>query len=85
LAFLLGIIDFRGTEYYRLAFFATAITEIIFTALLFIVAGVGLWKMEALGLIVALVVFGARLSIDILWAPMYIIFIEAGAAIYNVA
>lgn len=79
IGFFMGVVPFEGSDGFMTAVSASAIAEIIFIAPLFILAGVGLWKIKEWGLFTALIAFGARISIDIIWTPMDIMFVGAGA------
>jgi hypothetical protein len=39
---------------------------------------------ERMGLFFSLVAFGARISFDVIWIPMYSMFVEAGVATYDI-
>lgn len=79
ISFFMGVVPFEGSEGYMIAVVASVIAEIIFIAPLFILAGIGLWKIKEWGLFTALIAFGARVSMDIIWTPMDIMFVRAGA------
>ncbi|MEW6607788.1 MAG: hypothetical protein AB1414_10120 [bacterium] len=46
IGFLTGAVPLEGSEGYKIASYASAIAEVIFIAPLFIVAGIGLWKIK---------------------------------------
>lgn len=80
LGFLIGVVPFAfgGSQGYKIATCASVIAEIVFIAPLFIIAGIGLWKIREWGLFTALIAFGARVSMDVIWTPMDIMFAKIG-------
>lgn len=80
----MGVVPLEGSEGYKIASYASAIAGIFFIGPLFIIASVGLWKMKEWGIFTALIAFGARISMDVIWIPMYIMFARAGATTYGV-
>ncbi len=87
IGFFMGIVSFAFgySEGYKIATCASAIAEIIFIGPLFIIAGIGLWKIKEWGLFTALIAFGARISMDVIWTPMDIMFTKAGVTTYAYA
>ncbi|MFZ5985987.1 MAG: hypothetical protein ACOYWZ_02555 [Bacillota bacterium] len=84
IGFLAGTVPLKGSESYKIVCYASAIAEATFIGPLFIIAGIGLWKIKEWGLFIALIAFGARISMDVIWTPMYIMFARDGATTYDV-
>lgn len=79
IGYFIGIVPLaKSSESLNMATRASAIAEIVYIGPLFIIASVGLWKMKAWGLFTALIAFGARISMDVIWTPMDIMFANAG-------
>lgn len=86
IGFFIGIVPFaKSSEGYNIAIRASAIAEIVYIGPLFIIASIGLWKMKTWGLFTALIAFGARISMDVIWTPMDIMFTNAGETTYAYA
>lgn len=74
-----------ASEGYKIASYASAVAELIFIAPIFIIASIGLWSARKWGLFAALIAFGSRISMDLIWTPMDIMFLKTGEITYNVA
>lgn len=86
LGFFIGVVPFAFgvSQGYKIATCASAIAEIVFIAPLFIIAGIGLWKIKGWGLFITLIAFGARVSMDVIWTPMDVMFAKVGDITHTV-
>ncbi|MDI6795093.1 MAG: hypothetical protein QME81_19875 [bacterium] len=48
----------------------------LFWAILFIIAGIGLWKIKNWGLLLALIALTARISLEVVLTPLYFIWVR---------
>ncbi len=48
----------------------------LFWAILFVIAGIGLWKIKNWGLLLALIALTARISLEVLLIPIYLIWVN---------
>lgn len=74
-----------ASEGYKIVSYASAIAELIFIAPIFIIASIGLWSARKWGLFAALIAFGSRISMDLIWTVMDIMFLKTGEITCNIA
>jgi hypothetical protein len=81
---LLGIISIPGPVEFQITTKGLSFPDVIFIGPLFIIAGIGLWRMKMWAIFASLLAFGGRIATDVSWIIPYTWFAKTGSITYDI-